>query len=95
MLFSGTLGAKQGLGVLLDAATRLSDQRHLPFAVAGEGPAKADLIAKYDTLPTLPTVHFLPFPALGAGLGFLGVGQSACFASRSQCCRSGLAVQTR
>jgi hypothetical protein len=66
VLFSGTLGAKQGLGVLLDAATRLSDQRHLPFAVAGEGPAKADLIAKYDTLPTLPTVHFLPFPALAA-----------------------------
>jgi colanic acid biosynthesis glycosyl transferase WcaI len=70
VLYSGNLGAKQGLGVLLDAAHRLSDQRRIRFVVAGEGPAKADLVAKYGALPT---VRFLPFQPYGRFSAFLGL----------------------
>jgi len=70
VLYSGTLGAKQGLGVLLDAATRLRDQWHIKFVVAGEGPAKADLIANYGSLPT---VRFLPFQPYARFSAFLGL----------------------
>jgi len=49
---------------------RLSDQRHIQFMVAGEGPAKADLIARYGNLPT---VRFLPFQPNERFSAFLGV----------------------
>lgn len=69
VLYSGNLGAKQGLGVLLDAAKRLSDQRHIQFVVAGDGPAKADLIARYGTLPTVRFLPFQPYERFSAFLG--------------------------
>jgi colanic acid biosynthesis glycosyl transferase WcaI len=69
VLYSGNAGAKQGLGVLLDAAKRLSDQRHIQFVVAGEGPAKAELIARYGTLPTVRFLPFQPYERFSAFLG--------------------------
>ena len=69
VLYSGNLGAKQGLGVLLDAAQRLSDQRRIQFVVAGEGPAKADLIASYGALPTVRFLPFQPYERFSAFLG--------------------------
>ncbi|WP_353622929.1 glycosyltransferase [Aliirhizobium terrae] len=58
VLYSGNIGAKQGLGVLLDAAEKLRDERGIKFVVAGEGPVKNDLQAKYAQLEN---VRFLPF----------------------------------
>ena len=57
-LYSGNIGAKQGLGVLLDAAERLSDEPRAHFVIAGEGPLKADLQTRYGHLKN---VRFLPF----------------------------------
>jgi colanic acid biosynthesis glycosyl transferase WcaI len=57
-LYSGNIGAKQGLDVLLDAAERLKDEPRAHFVVAGEGPLKAALEARYGHLPN---VRFLPF----------------------------------
>jgi colanic acid biosynthesis glycosyl transferase WcaI len=58
VLYSGNIGAKQGLGVLLDAAERLQDDALLHFVVAGEGPLKPALEQRYGRLPN---VLFLPF----------------------------------
>ncbi len=58
VLYSGSIGAKQGLPLLLDAAERLSGNPRIRFVVAGEGPAKADLTARYGHLSS---VQFLPF----------------------------------
>lgn len=58
VLYSGNIGAKQGLNVLLDAAESLEDLRHVRFVVAGAGPLKAQLTARYGRLRN---VSFLPF----------------------------------
>ncbi len=58
VLYSGNIGAKQGLNVLMQAAERLRTDSHIHFVVAGEGPAKADLQTRYKHLPN---VRFLPF----------------------------------
>ena len=59
VLYSGNIGAKQGLDTLLEAATRVEDsQKKIKFVIAGEGPAKKALMAKYGKLSN---VNFLPF----------------------------------
>jgi colanic acid biosynthesis glycosyl transferase WcaI len=58
VLYSGNIGAKQELGVLLQAAEQLAPAGRVQVVVAGEGPAKAELQARFGHLPNL---HFLPF----------------------------------
>jgi colanic acid biosynthesis glycosyl transferase WcaI len=59
VLYSGNIGAKQGLDTLLEAAKRLEDShKKIKFVVAGEGPAKKTLVGKYGHLAN---VNFLPF----------------------------------
>lgn len=58
VLYSGNIGAKQGLDTLLDAATKLENQQKIKFVIAGEGPAKRGLVEKYGKLAN---VSFLPF----------------------------------
>lgn len=58
VLYSGNIGAKQGLDTLLEAAMALETNRKIRFVIAGEGPAKADLMARYSALTN---VRFLPF----------------------------------
>ncbi len=57
VLYAGSIGAKQGLDILLSAASALSQRKSLVFVVAGDGPAKAALVAQYGRLPN---VRFLP-----------------------------------
>jgi colanic acid biosynthesis glycosyl transferase WcaI len=56
-LYSGHIGAKQALDVVLEAASCCGDPKRLHFVIAGEGPAKAALVARYGNLPN---VSFLP-----------------------------------
>lgn len=58
VLYSGNIGAKQGLDTLLDAAQKLESQQKIKFVIAGEGPAKRGLVEKYGKLAN---VCFLPF----------------------------------
>ncbi len=56
-LYSGNIGAKQALPVILDAAEQMKDNEGVVFVVAGEGPEKASLMERYGALPNL---RFLP-----------------------------------
>lgn len=58
VLYSGNIGAKQGLDTLLEAAVRIESQKKIKFVIAGEGPAKRALVEKYGTMTN---VSFLPF----------------------------------
>ncbi|WP_137157865.1 WcaI family glycosyltransferase [Rhizobium sp. FKL33] len=58
VLYSGNIGAKQGLDILLEAAKKLESNARIKFIIAGEGPVKLDLIEKYGNLNN---VRFLPF----------------------------------
>jgi colanic acid biosynthesis glycosyl transferase WcaI len=64
VLYSGNIGAKQGLNVLLQAAERLSSSAHIHFVVAGEGPAKAELQSRYAHLTNLRFLPFQPYKRL-------------------------------
>lgn len=64
VLYSGNIGAKQGLNVLLDAAERLTDAKHIHFVVAGEGPMKASLQKAYGHLANLRFLPFQPYARL-------------------------------
>ncbi len=43
VLYSGNMGAKQGLGIIVDAAKQLKDQSKIVFVLCGNGSARSDL----------------------------------------------------
>lgn len=61
VLYSGNIGAKQGLDTLLEAAERLQSQAKVKFVVAGEGPAKAGLAKRFGHLANLRLLPFQPY----------------------------------
>lgn len=60
VLYSGQIGMKQSLHLLLDAAASLKDVPGIRFVVAGDGPAKAGLAATYGHLPNLTMIPIQP-----------------------------------
>ena len=57
VLYAGNIGPKQALPIVLDAAERLVAESKLLFVIAGDGPEKKHLMARYGHLPS---VRFLP-----------------------------------
>ena len=57
VLYAGNIGAKQALGVVLDAARLLTSMAHVHFVFAGDGPEKPHLM---QGCADLPRMHFLP-----------------------------------
>lgn len=70
VLYSGNIGAKQGLNVLLDAAAELAPHSSIRFVIAGEGPAKPDLMARYGHLEAVRFLPFQPYERLNSFLNF-------------------------
>jgi colanic acid biosynthesis glycosyl transferase WcaI len=68
VLYSGNIGAKQELDVLLQAAEELAPEGRIQVVVAGEGPAKAELQARFGHLPNLRFLPFQPYARLNAFL---------------------------
>lgn len=60
VLYSGQMGPKQALGVLLDAAEKCEDDPTIKFVVAGEGPVKDKLIRRYGHLNNLTFLQLQP-----------------------------------
>jgi len=60
-LYSGNMGEKQGLDILLEAASQLIANPEIQFVLCGEGAAKARL---YETYKKLPNVMWLPLQPL-------------------------------
>ena len=56
VLYSGSMGNKQGLEVILETARRLKAERQLQFVLCGEGQAKHDL---QNGARDLENIHFL------------------------------------
>jgi len=63
VLYSGSMGQKQGLEVVLDAAAILVDQPHLLFLLCGDGPVRSPL-EKMAIHKGLTNVKFLPLQAV-------------------------------
>ena len=58
-MYSGNIGEKQGLDLLLDAASRVSSYKNIQFIISGEGAAK-DRLVKDAKQRGLDNVNFLP-----------------------------------
>ena len=69
VLYSGNLGRKQGLDVLLRAAELLVGYRHIRFIIAGEGPVKDQIRARSGALPALQLLPFQPAERMSEFLG--------------------------
>jgi len=57
VLYSGSMGAKQGLEVILASASQLSGEPVVHFVICGEGPAKQGLQREAEGMSN---VHFMP-----------------------------------
>jgi colanic acid biosynthesis glycosyl transferase WcaI len=65
VLYSGTLGAKQGLHVIPQIAERLARRRDILMVVCGEGAMKSELQARTQTLSNVRLLPLQPFERLG------------------------------
>jgi colanic acid biosynthesis glycosyl transferase WcaI len=59
VMYSGSIGLKQGLETLIDAAALLGSEKHVRFVIIGEGPSLRDLVARAAAVPR-SNVTFLP-----------------------------------
>lgn len=72
-LFSGTLGGKQGLMVIPDAARRLAHRKDVMFVVCGDGVMKPQLEAASVGLDNIRFLPLQPFERLGQLLGLADI----------------------
>ncbi len=72
-LYSGNLGAKQGVGLLIETARRLKDEPDLVIVVAGEGPMRPELVRAAASLPNLRVHGFQPEARMGEFLSVANV----------------------
>jgi putative colanic acid biosynthesis glycosyltransferase WcaI len=63
-LYAGTMGRKQGLEVLAEAACRLERREGLRFVFCGEGPGKPALAESTARLPNVQWIPLQPFDRL-------------------------------
>jgi colanic acid biosynthesis glycosyl transferase WcaI len=69
VLYSGAIGAKQGVGLLIDTARRLSHRLEIVFVIAGDGPMRPALEEAALSLPNLRLAPFQPEGRFGDFLG--------------------------
>jgi colanic acid biosynthesis glycosyl transferase WcaI len=60
VLYSGNIGAKQGVGLLIEAARLLKDEPNIVFAIAGQGPMRPEMEAAVKELPNVRLYDFAP-----------------------------------
>lgn len=73
VLFSGTLGRKQGLHLVPEVARRLAGETRLQFVVCGDGPMKDDLVKAAEGLPRVRFLPLQPLARLGDLLGLADI----------------------
>jgi colanic acid biosynthesis glycosyl transferase WcaI len=73
VLFSGTLGRKQGLMVIPEVAARVSDRSDVVFVVCGDGVMKDALATAADKLPNVRMIPLQPSERLGDLLGMADI----------------------
>lgn len=72
VLYSGSLGEKQGLDVLIEIADNIKDHRNIQFLICGTGPYKQSLITSAEKRG-LTNVHFLPLQGNDVFNDFLNI----------------------
>ena len=73
VLYSGNIGAKQGVRLLIDAARHLKDEPGVVFAIAGQGPMRPQVEAASKELPNIRLLDFAPEERFGEFLNIADV----------------------
>jgi colanic acid biosynthesis glycosyl transferase WcaI len=73
VLYSGSLGAKHGLGIIPAAAVRLAYRKDIYFVICGEGVMKTELEASLKDLPNTRMCLLQPFERLNELLGMANI----------------------
>ena len=73
VLFSGTMGGKQGLMVIPDAAGKLVHRKDVIFVICGDGVMKSQLEAASIGLSNIQFLPLQPFERLGQLLGLADI----------------------
>jgi colanic acid biosynthesis glycosyl transferase WcaI len=73
VLYSGSLGRKQGLETVLDAAQRLASRADVTFVICGDGPERSALEARARGLPNILFQPLQPRERLGDLLALASV----------------------
>ncbi|MBV9997018.1 MAG: WcaI family glycosyltransferase [Caulobacteraceae bacterium] len=73
VLYAGTIGAKHGLGLLIEAARRLAARPDIVFVIAGEGPMRSEIEQAAKILPNLRVMDFQPQERFGDFLALADV----------------------
>jgi colanic acid biosynthesis glycosyl transferase WcaI len=73
VLFSGTMGGKQGLAVIPEAAAALAHRTDIVFVICGDGVMKPTLEAAAATLPNLQLLPLQPLRRLADLLGMADI----------------------
>jgi colanic acid biosynthesis glycosyl transferase WcaI len=72
-LYSGNMGAKQGLELLADMALMLKDQPGLEFVFCGNGAGRAALMKRCESLANVRFIDLQPVERLGDFLGLADI----------------------
>jgi len=68
-LYAGNIANKQGIGIIVEAASRLRGRSDILFLICGDGPSKDALIAAADGLPNIQFRPLQPIEDLSELLG--------------------------
>ncbi len=72
-LYSGNMGAKQGLELLAETAAMLADHPDLEFVFCGNGAGRADLTKRCESLKNVRFLDLQPMERLGDLLGLADI----------------------
>lgn len=72
-LYSGNMGAKQGLELLAETASLLAGHPDLEFVFCGNGAGRADLMKRCEKLPNVRFLDLQPMERLGDLLGLADI----------------------
>jgi colanic acid biosynthesis glycosyl transferase WcaI len=72
-LYSGHMGEKQGLDVLIECAKICTSKENLQFVICGEGPCKAALVERARTLGNVTFLPLQPLAKLNALLNLADI----------------------
>lgn len=73
VLYSGNIGAKQGVRLLIDAARALKDTPDVVFVIAGQGPMRPEVEQAAVELPNIRVLDFQPERRFGEFLSVADV----------------------
>jgi colanic acid biosynthesis glycosyl transferase WcaI len=73
VLYSGNIGAKQGVRLLIDAARALQDTPEAVFVIAGQGPMRPEVEQAAAVLPNIRVLDFQPERRFGEFLSIADV----------------------